>query len=119
MPTQPSHHVSNLSRISGLFRISSFELRISPNLSGPIMQNKPNPTAERSEVPMDIGKPNSELTSITEMTYNRSRYAKAALAEGQSRPIGNPNQTNLTNPDDHPSRSANKQTKRPTENPPK
>ena len=55
-------------------------------------------------------KPNSELTSITEMTYNRSRYAKAKLAEGQSRFIGDPNQANLANPDDHPGRSANKQT---------
>ncbi len=55
--------------------------------------------------------PNSELTSITEMTYNRSRYAKAKRND--------PNQTNLTNPDDHPDRSDNKQTKRPTENPPK
>ncbi len=70
--------------------------------------------------------PNPELTSISEITYNRSRREKTALAEDQSKfipacrgSIGDPNQTNLTNPDDQPNRSDNKQTKRATENPPK
>ena len=55
--------------------------------------------------------PNSDLTSISEITYNRSRREKAKRND--------PSQTNLTNPDDQPGRSDNKQPKRPAQNPPK
>ncbi len=78
----------------------------------PRAEHEPNPrTGTACRAPNAQNEPNSELTSITEMTYNRSRYAKAKRNE--------PSQPNLTNPDDHPDRSDNKQTKRPTENPPK
>ncbi len=43
---------------------------------------------------------NSDVTSISDTTYNRSRYAKDKRNES--------NQTDLPNPDDHPGRSANK-----------
>jgi hypothetical protein len=46
--------------------------------------------------------PNSELMSITEMTYNRSRYAKDKRNESS--------QTQTQSPDDHPGRIINKQT---------
>ena len=46
MSTKPPHHVSSQEfPISGLFRISSFGFRISPDLSGRIMQNEPNLTS--------------------------------------------------------------------------
>ncbi len=52
--------------------------------------------------PKTQSEPNSPLTSITEMTYNRSRYEKAKRND--------PNQPSLANPDDHPGRRTNKQT---------
>ncbi len=49
MPTPPPHHVSTLAfRISGLFRISSLGFRISPDPSGRIMRNEPNPIPRAS-----------------------------------------------------------------------
>ena len=86
-----------------------------PSVADQRIQNEPNPrtagVSPASPSQKTQNEANSELTSITEMTYNRSRYAKAKRNAS--------NQTNLTNPDDHPDRSDNKQTKRPTENPPK
>ncbi|MCD6395676.1 MAG: hypothetical protein J7M40_19500, partial [Planctomycetes bacterium] len=46
--------------------------------------------------------PNSELTSISDITYNRSRYKKANRNQ--------PNQPKNQNPDDHLSPGDNKQT---------
>ena len=61
-------------------------------------ENEPNPrTAGVSPAspPQNAqNEPNSDLTSISEITYNRSRYAKAKRNE--------PNQPQTQNPDDHP-----------------
>ena len=66
------------------------------------MRNKPNPNTDDSpdDEPLNElqeyeplnaqNEPNSDVTSITEMTYNRSRYAKEKLDEGQSRRAGDP-----------------------------
>ena len=55
VPIQPSHHVSSLAfRISALFRPgepgSRFGFRISPDLSGGIMRNEPNPNTPHDRI---------------------------------------------------------------------
>ena len=66
-------------------------------------RRKSNPsTGTACRAPNPENEPNSELTSTTETTYNTCRQEKARTKES--------NQTNLTNPDDHPGRRTNKQT---------
>ena len=67
MPIQYPHHVSSLPfRISCLFRISSLGFRISPDLSGGIMRNEPNPSPAQD--PKMRNEPNSHKP-----TANRQR----------------------------------------------
>ncbi len=96
MPIQHSHHVSSLifrisslpaPSLSSVSRISTFGLRISPDLSGPIMQNEPNsPHAHCPPDPNTRNEPNLRLPTAQIRETNPKSNARRRRAT----PIFNP-----------------------------
>ena len=112
MPTKPPQHVSSLAfRISGLFRISRFEFRISPALSGHIVRNEPNLASQKirnepnlpvrarhavpqkcktNPIPVPLASRRPPHPQLRETNPIPAHFEFATLAEGQSRRAGEP-----------------------------